>query len=185
MRSYFVESAFDNHLTLMNVNVHGPFRHMQLLLPHMLTNRCGQIVGITSQAAKLSTAFRSSYAASKAAFIGIMDSLRSELKPYGVRVCNIMPGYIRTNISKNAFGAEAGKKFGKVDSNIEEGMAADQFAREAVAAAYNNENEVSIGRLWWPALGIALRNVCPDLVFHLLYKNAKNQEQALLNAKDE
>ena len=95
---------------------------MQLVLPHMINNKSGQIIGITSQAAKLSTAFRSSYAASKAAFIGIMDSLRSELKPYGIGVCNVMPGYIRTNISKNALGAEAGKKFGKVDKNIEAGM---------------------------------------------------------------
>ena len=122
MRCLFHEASFENHITLMNVNVHGPYKHMQLVLPHMINNKSGQIIGITSQAAKLSTAFRSSYAASKAAFIGIMDSLRSELKPYGIGVCNVMPGYIRTNISKNALGAEAGKKFGKVDKNIEAGM---------------------------------------------------------------
>ncbi len=85
----------------------------------MLKNKSGQIIGITSQAGKLSTAYRSSYCGSKAAFIGIMDSLRSELSPFGIRVCNVMPGYIKTNISINALGSGAGEKFGKTDTNIE------------------------------------------------------------------
>jgi short-subunit dehydrogenase len=106
----------------------------------MIKNKSGQIIGITSQAGKLSTAYRSSYAGSKHAFIGILDSLRTEFKPYGIRVCNIMPGYIRTNLSKNAMASGAGEKFGKTDTNIETGMDPEAFAREAVAAAYNNEN---------------------------------------------
>jgi dehydrogenase/reductase SDR family member 7B len=79
-------------------------------------------VGVTSLAGKLSTAYRSSYGASKHAFIGILDSLRSELVPYGIKVCNLMPGYIRTNLAKNAFASGPGEKFGKTDLNIENGM---------------------------------------------------------------
>jgi len=33
-----------------------------------------------------------------------------------------MPGYIKTNLSKNALAAKAGEKFGKTDINIEQGM---------------------------------------------------------------
>jgi hypothetical protein len=33
-----------------------------------------------------------------------------------------MPGYVRTNISVNAFGANAGEKFGATDHNIKKGM---------------------------------------------------------------
>ena len=101
------------------MNVNGPYRHLQLVVPHMLKNKSGQIIGITSQAGKISTAYRSSYGGSKAAFIGIMYSLRSELAPFGVRVCNLMPGYVKTNISINALGSSAGQKFGKTDTNIE------------------------------------------------------------------
>lgn len=78
----------------------------------MINNKSGQIVGISSQAGKLATAYRTSYAGSKHAFIGILDALRTELKPYGIKVCNVMPGYIRTNISKNALAGGAGEKFG-------------------------------------------------------------------------
>jgi short-subunit dehydrogenase len=42
----------------------------------MKKHKSGQIVAITSLAGKISTAFRSSYAGSKHAMIGIMDSLR-------------------------------------------------------------------------------------------------------------
>jgi short-subunit dehydrogenase len=88
----------------------------------MIKHKGGQIVGITSQNGKLSTAYRSSYTGSKHAFIGILDSIRSELKPYGVRVCNVMPGFIKTNLSKNAFTGAPGEKFGKTDMNIYSGM---------------------------------------------------------------
>ena len=122
MRCEFVNYAFENHQALFDVNVHGPYRHMQIIVPHMIQQKSGHIVGISSQAGKLATAYRTSYAGSKHAFIGILDSLRTELHPYGIRVCNIMPGYIQTNISKNAMGAGAGEKFGKTDTNIESGM---------------------------------------------------------------
>ena len=93
---------------MFNVNVHGPYRHIQCVLPHMMKNRSGQIVGVTSAAGKLSTIFRTSYAGSKHAFIGILDSLRSEVHPFGISVTNVMPGYVATNISINAYGSGSG-----------------------------------------------------------------------------
>lgn len=122
MRCEFANYSFSNHQALFDVNVHGPYRHLQLVVPHMIKNKGGHIVGISSQAGKLATAYRTSYAGSKHAFIGILDSLRTELKPYNIRVCNIMPGYIKTNLSKNALAGGAGEKFGKTDTNIENGM---------------------------------------------------------------
>ena len=59
------------------MNVHGPFKHIQCFLDHMIKNKSGQIVGISSVAGKLATTYRSSYSGSKHALIGIFDSLRS------------------------------------------------------------------------------------------------------------
>lgn len=102
MRCLFENYHFNNHLALFNVNVNGPFQHIQALLPHFIKNKSGHIVGITSASGKLATSHRSSYAGSKSALIGILDSLRSELHGSGIAVTNIMPGYVRTNLSKNA-----------------------------------------------------------------------------------
>lgn len=149
----------------------------------MVKHKQGQVVGISSLAGKLATAYRTSYAGSKHAFIGILDSLRTELTPFNIKVCNLMPGYIKTNISKNAMGAVAGQKFGQTDKNIETGMEPDLFAKEAVGAIYNLENEVSIGDQWSPVVGLVLRNLCPDLFFRLMLWNSKNQSKAVKEAK--
>ena len=62
---------------MFDVNVNGPYFHIQCFLDYMIKHKSGQIVGITSVAGKLSTAYRSSYAGSKHALIGILDSLRT------------------------------------------------------------------------------------------------------------
>ena len=77
MRCAFKNYAFKNHVQLFDVNVHGPYNHIQCFVEHMIKHKSGQIVGISSVAGRLSTAYRSSYGGSKHAFIGILDSLRT------------------------------------------------------------------------------------------------------------
>ena len=149
----------------------------------MIKHKSGQIVGITSLAGKLSTAYRSSYAGTKHAFIGILDTLRTEFQPYGIHVCNIMPGYVKTNLSKNAYAANEGQKFNATDSNIEKGMAADVFAREAVKAIFMRENELQISDIKLVPLILMLRGLIPDLVFFGLRKNSANQAKAIKEGK--
>jgi dehydrogenase/reductase SDR family protein 7B len=185
MRCEFTNYAFENHISLFDVNVHGPYNHIQAFVPHMIKHKSGQIVGISSLSGKISTAYRSSYGGSKHALIGILDSLRTEFQPYGIKVCNVMPGYIKTNISKNAMSSGAGQKFGVTDGNIEKGMDPARFAKEAVGAIFNKENEVSIGDQWVPLIGLVFRNICPDLIFKFLLHNAKNQSKAIAEGKKE
>lgn len=61
---------------MFNVNVNGPYLHLKCLIDHMIKNKSGQIVGISSAQAKLATGYRTSYAGSKHAITGILDSLR-------------------------------------------------------------------------------------------------------------
>lgn len=79
MRSELINYSFNNHINMFELNVHAPFNHLQIIVPHMLRRRKGHIVGITSLAAKLAKAYRSSYAGSKHAFLGVLDSMRAEL----------------------------------------------------------------------------------------------------------
>lgn len=120
---------------MFDLNVNGPFYHIKSIIDHMIKNKSGHIVGITSVQAKLAPPFRTSYAGSKHAFVGILDSLRSELSDYGIKVTNIMPGYVNTNLSKNAFGSEAGQKSGE-DENPKKGMDPVVFSQETIRAIY-------------------------------------------------
>jgi short-subunit dehydrogenase len=107
------------------------------------------------------------------------------MAPHGIKVSTILPGYVKTNISKNALAAEAGKSFGKTDTNIEKGMEVDAFATEAVKAIFRGENEAQISKSLVVPLGIQLRNICPDLAFLALVFNSKNQSKAVKEAKSE
>lgn len=77
MRCLFKDYSFQNHINMFNVNLHGPFRHIQCVIDHMIKNKNGHIVGITSASAKLSTSYRSSYSGTKSGFTGFLDSIRS------------------------------------------------------------------------------------------------------------
>lgn len=140
MKCLFEDFAFDNHLSLFDVNVHGPYVHLKSIFPHFIKNKGGKIVGVISVTSKLATAYRSSYGASKHAFLGLLDSLRCELAQYGIKVCSLMPGYINTNISKNCLANAPGQKFGVTDSNVASGLHPDEFAKQAVSAIYDDQN---------------------------------------------
>jgi len=78
------------------VNVFGPARLTQLLLPAMRKKKAGTIVNITSMGGKIYTLLGAWYHATKHALEGWSDSLRLELAPFGIKVVVIEPGLIET-----------------------------------------------------------------------------------------
>ncbi|MCT2580551.1 MAG: SDR family NAD(P)-dependent oxidoreductase [Mesorhizobium sp.] len=78
------------------VNVFGPARLTQLLLPAMRQKGAGTIVNITSMGGKIYTLLGAWYHATKHALEGWSDSLRLELKPFGINVVVVEPGLIET-----------------------------------------------------------------------------------------
>jgi NAD(P)-dependent dehydrogenase (short-subunit alcohol dehydrogenase family) len=68
----------------------------QLVLPHMRERGDGCIVNIGSVAGKIARPLSSIYDSTKHALEAITDGLRGELKPFGVRVTLIRPGFIVT-----------------------------------------------------------------------------------------
>ncbi|QFY61313.1 oxidoreductase [Rhizobium grahamii] len=78
------------------VNVFGPARLTQMLLPAMRRRGAGTIVNITSMGGKIYTLLGAWYHATKHALEGWSDSLRLELAPLGIRVVVVEPGLIET-----------------------------------------------------------------------------------------
>jgi len=78
------------------VNVFGLARLVQLVTPHMRERRSGRIINISSIGGKFYEPFGAWYHATKFAVEGFSDSLRMELRPFGIKVVLIEPGPIRT-----------------------------------------------------------------------------------------
>jgi NAD(P)-dependent dehydrogenase (short-subunit alcohol dehydrogenase family) len=78
------------------VNVFGLARLIQLVVPYMRSRRSGRIINVSSMGGKIYEPLGAWYHATKFAVEGLSDSLRLELKPFGVDVIVIEPGGIRT-----------------------------------------------------------------------------------------
>ena len=87
------------------VNVDGAYHTIQAVLPHMIHEKAGGIVNISSIWGQRGASCEAAYAATKAAVIGLTRSLALELAPSGIRVNCVAPGVIRTDMVE-ALGRE-------------------------------------------------------------------------------
>jgi NAD(P)-dependent dehydrogenase (short-subunit alcohol dehydrogenase family) len=85
----------------LEVNFWGAVRLTQAALPHMRTQGSGYIINMSSLLGLYGTAFSGFYAASKHALEGYTKSLRYEVGPFGLKVCMIEPGFVRTDFMQH------------------------------------------------------------------------------------
>lgn len=143
-RSLALDTHPDVHSKIIDVDLLAPIWLTQLLLPYMIEAGGGHIVGISSVAGRVGVPLRTAYCAAKHGLIGYMDALRAETeKLHNVHVTNILPGSIRTNVSRNALNKE-GESRGKSDAVIDNGMEPAECARQILEAVSNNVPELII-----------------------------------------
>jgi NAD(P)-dependent dehydrogenase (short-subunit alcohol dehydrogenase family) len=85
----------------LEVNVIGQIAVTQAFLP-LLRKGGGRIVNIGSISGRVATPLLGAYAASKFAMEGLTDSLRRELRPWGIPVSIVEPGRVSTPIWKKS-----------------------------------------------------------------------------------
>jgi 1-acylglycerone phosphate reductase len=100
-----VEQPLSEIEDILQTNVLGVVRVTQEVAPHMMRQRGGLIVMIGSVTAHMATPFAGAYSASKAALLGLTDSLRLELQPFGVQVSYVTAGSIKSALADNSLGA--------------------------------------------------------------------------------
>jgi len=76
---------------LFEVNFYGVLYGCQAVAPIMIARRSGHIFNVSSVIGKRGTPFHGAYCATKFAVCGLTDSMRVELKPYGVKVTSVCP----------------------------------------------------------------------------------------------
>jgi NAD(P)-dependent dehydrogenase (short-subunit alcohol dehydrogenase family) len=90
------------HRQMFETNYFGAVRCIQAVLPGMRERAAGCIVNITSAVGLLATPNQIAYSASKWALECLGEALAHEVFRFGVRVVNVEPGVIMTNIFENS-----------------------------------------------------------------------------------
>lgn len=85
--------------SIMNVNFMGVYNCTKYALP--LMSKGSNVVNISSACALFPVPFRGLYCASKAAVSLLSYSWRMECEPFGVNICCVCPGDVRTEFTKN------------------------------------------------------------------------------------
>ncbi len=86
---------------VFNVNFFGPLYLTYAALPHLLAQKSGKIVNISSVAGKVSFPGSVCYAASKFALTGMSEGMAAELQSQGIDVITVCPGWVRSEFFTN------------------------------------------------------------------------------------
>jgi short-subunit dehydrogenase len=126
----------------LEVNVFGLARMTQLVLPAMRKQKSGKIINISSIGGKIATPFGAWYHASKFAVEGMSDSLRTEVKPFGIDVIVIEPGGVKSEWADIAY-----ENLVKTTRNTAYSDMATKFKKAFEATVAKNAEPEVISRL--------------------------------------
>lgn len=104
------EVSVDRVKEMMEVNLYGPLRLIQLVLPTMRRQRRGRIVNVSSGAGLVPIGYMSTYSMTKHALDALSFCTAVEVAPYGVKVSIVAPG---------AFGTAVGGKLWSPDIDVD------------------------------------------------------------------
>jgi NAD(P)-dependent dehydrogenase (short-subunit alcohol dehydrogenase family) len=106
------ELSMEEAKAQFETNFFGVFRMVKAVLPIMRQQKRGQIVNVSSLSGISPIPFMGIYSASKFALEGYTEALRHELKPFGIHVSQIEPGFLKTGITeRRQVAAEAIKDY--------------------------------------------------------------------------
>ncbi len=157
---------------LLAINVYGPLRLTQLVLPGMLRQRSGHIVNVGSTMGILNPPGAAAYAATRAAVRAFSEALRREVYGTGIRVSTVMPGWTKTEMVQQMDWNEL-RRTGlfTIFTTLDD---ASVPARAIVSAVCYNRREVVLGGLQM-RLGAISTPISPyltDWYYRLFTNNA-------------
>jgi NAD(P)-dependent dehydrogenase (short-subunit alcohol dehydrogenase family) len=98
----FEQHSSDSFRALIDTNFFGVVYMSRAAIPVMRKQKSGCILQISSVGGRIGVPGNAAYHASKWAVGGFTEAIAQELSPFGVRVCALEPGGMRTNWGKRA-----------------------------------------------------------------------------------
>ena len=129
---------------MIDVNLKGVLYGIASALPHMIKQKSGHIINVSSVAGHKVRPGSAVYAATKAAVRMLSEGLRQEVKPYNIRTTIISPGADQSELPQSITEADVAK--GIQDFYAAYAIPADSFAR-MVAFAISQPDEVDVNEI--------------------------------------
>ena len=168
----------------LRTNYLGPMSLIRAIVPAMRERGKGHIVNVSSVSGMFAMPTMGSYSASKAALQSASEALWYELKPFGVRVSIIQPGFVHSRSAQNVYYSKKAilsealeapyslyyLSFSEFVSRL---MSLSQATPEKIAAKILKTIKKKSPPLWVPVTADAhlfkfLRHVLPQSMFHNL-----------------
>ncbi|MFN8578112.1 MAG: SDR family oxidoreductase [Candidatus Sericytochromatia bacterium] len=156
---YIHETSISDMKKIMDVNFWGMVHCTHSILPSMIRRRKGRIVNVSSVVGKIALPTMGAYSATKFAMEGFSDSLRVEMKKYGIGVTVICPTSTKTDFVGNAFDGN------KLKDDIF-GMSSERVAKETINAILDNKREHILGI--GENIGVTINSNFPNLIDNVL-----------------
>ena len=106
--THIINETMDNFRRAYDINVSGPMYLSQLFIPSMKRSESPLIIFITSLCGKVQFRGGGNYSNAKRGQMALVDTMRMEFPEYGIKVTEICPGTIDTQVEKkhSALSAE-------------------------------------------------------------------------------
>jgi len=158
------DGDLDTFRDVMDTNYFGMVATFEPFANALRDARRGTLVGIASVAGVRGLPGSGAYSASKAAALAYLESLRVEMRPAGVRVVTIAPGYIRTPMTaRNPYPMPF-----LMDADRFAAKSADAIAQGRAFAVFP----------WQMRVAAALLRMLPRWLYDRLFENAPRKPRA-------
>lgn len=168
-RSLIIETSIEVDKKLMEVDYLGTVALSKAILPHFIEKQSGQFVAVSSLMGKFSSPYRSGYCGAKHALHGFFDALRMEHEKDGIYVTMICPGFVNTNVARNALTG-SGEIQNSQDTATEQGLSPEVFAKHMTGAIAKKKFEAYIGKK--EVLGVYLKRFFPKLLHYFVLRSS-------------
>lgn len=167
-RSLISETDFSVYKRLIDINYLGTVALSKALLPHFIERQQGHFVVVSSLMGKFSSPYRSGYCGAKHALHGFFDALRMEHEKDNIDVTLVCPGFVQTNVAKNALTAD-GSNQNTDDNATKNGLPVPLFCKKMIAAVEAKKYEVYIAGK--EKKGIFMKRFFPKLLHKLVLRS--------------
>jgi 3-oxoacyl-[acyl-carrier protein] reductase len=120
---------------MVRVNLKSVYSVIHYSVPHMIAQRAGRIIAISSTAGQRGEAFHTHYGATKGAIISFVKGLATELARHNILVNCVAPGWVDTDMSASVLRKKGALKWASASIPLNRPATAEEIAGPILFAA--------------------------------------------------